>query len=80
MTLTLLEIKEKVKDHLRKILDIDDFRIVIASLDNDVWSIGITYFQDFPSSTGQTLKIPVATMVSVDSNTGEILKITPALK
>lgn len=80
MTLTLLEVKEKLKDRLRKILDIDDFRIVIASLDNEVWSIGISYLQEFPSPAGQTLKLPVAALVTVDSNTGDILKITPSSK
>ena len=80
MTLTLLEVKEKVKDRLKKILDIDDFRIVTASLDNEVWFIGISYTQEFPSTAGQTLKIPVAAMVTVDSKTGDILKINPYLK
>ena len=82
MTLTLLEVKEKINDPLKKLLDIDDFRIVFAErrkdLSGDVpWLLGINFTQKVTSSkTKEVVDLPSSVVVTVDAETGEITAVS----
>jgi hypothetical protein len=82
MSLTLLEVKNKVKEELKKTLDIDDFRIVFADKKNDMdgverWIIGINFDQEVISDkTKERIHIPSSRIVTIDAETGEIVAVS----
>lgn len=82
MALTLLEVKDKIKDHVKKIFEIDEFRIVFAERGKDLsgespWIIGINFVQEVKSEkTNEILKLPSSLVISVNAETGEIISVS----
>lgn len=82
MSLTLLEVKEKIKEELKGTLDIEDFRIVFAEKrkgtdGNENWIVGVNFDQEVISDkTGDRIHIPSSRVVLIDANTGEIVQVS----
>ena len=82
MPLTLLEVKEKIKEPLKKILEIDDFRIVLAKRRKDMsgetsWVLGINFSQKvMMPKTGENVFLPVSVVITVNEDNGEITGIS----
>ncbi|MCL5679452.1 MAG: hypothetical protein M1301_04435 [Candidatus Thermoplasmatota archaeon] len=82
MPLTLLEVKDKIKEPLKEILETDDFRIVFAERRKDLsgetpWVLAINFTQKVASpKIGEEIYLPASVVITINDETGEITGIS----
>ncbi|MFB0556527.1 MAG: hypothetical protein ACETVW_01545 [Dehalococcoidia bacterium] len=64
--LKFAEVKQKVAEHLKTALGVEDFIITFAKLEKDVWKVNV----EFKEKIG-TIEWPTTALFSIDVTTGE---------
>lgn len=61
------EVKEKIGEHLKTALDVQDFSISYAKLTEGEWRVSVEFKEDISG-----IKFPTSALFSLDAVTGEV--------
>jgi len=77
VVLTLVDLKDKLKPQLKKLWDVDDFKIIKASHVANKWIVEVEYQKPNKSLAGDTVfYFPVASAIAANDETGQIESIS----
>jgi predicted type IV restriction endonuclease len=72
-SLSLIELKEKLKPQLESLMEVKDFKITIAEHENNFWILGIEYQKPYKGPSGVMTYFKNETKgIVVDDDTGQI--------
>lgn len=73
MPLSLIELKEKLKPQLESLLEVNDFKIIMAEHKDNIWILIVEYQKPYKGPSGAMSYFKTESKsIAVDDKTGQI--------